>query len=1625
MKTFTNRLLDLLQKYEELAALGTPPAPEVVCADDPELLSAFVHALQQLDLFHHAFLSGTSSPPTLPMGDPTIPGASTLPGYELEAKLGEGGMGVVYRALQVRGRRTVALKMIKAGDHASARTLARFQTEAEAVARLQHPNIVQVFEISEHAGQPFFTMEFCAGGSLAQRLGQETLQPREAATLVRTLALAMQAAHEAHVLHRDLKPGNVLLTADGQPKLSDFGLAKKLDEEEGQTHTGEVLGTPSFMAPEQARGDNDLGPAVDIYALGAILYACLTGRAPFRAATSMETVWQVLNTEPASVRQLNPSVPRDLETICHKCLQKEPGKRYATARELADDLERFLEGRPIAARPVGTLERGWRWCKRNPALALALTAAVVFLVGGAATAYWYARLAGQRADDLAHQVVEYGRKVDELEGALAQRDLSPLSLVLRPLNEQEWETFERVATQRGQPQAWRFLREGMTDPNMRSRLPVRAEYFWHAALGLDRRRRAEAERFLLAELPPGGSRGDPPHLAAGSRGDPPHLARQHEELALAAAALGGLSPEGAAAVVTTLKHSLTPTDTPESKQRLLLGLQAMATVGSRLKPAQAGEIVRQLGRSLNQTMDLMTVVHLTRAISSAGTRLEPEAVAEVANLILAAMNKSTDQFALEPFRGCLAVVVERLEPVVAVKFLAEAISGTPNPLAVPHLTKVLVPMVGRLDPAEAGELVPEMARLQGQPLRPAVVEALTEGLRGAVGRLDPRASSPVCAQAAGLLIQRLDRNPDPATFAALTTALRTVVQGLDRAEATEPATRALLAMASLVEPRYVPARWNQINSVAVRLGQKEASAVAARIVQAMNNAPPTEEMVALSRSLGAVLVRMEPQESAQCCTRAVAILRQAMRDKGGAPDPPPMQRDRELAFLAEAWSLLVWKLEPVETATGFAEGLSRTSNSSVLYHLTQGLHFNAARLAPDEVPPLATAILRTLDQVKETRAVEQLARGLESLARRLDAKAAATVADRLLPSMYSATDPSALTALLTAHEAARARLEPEEAVCANRPVLTLLVERMNTAQEPGPLLELSRLLARAVAGLDSAEAGQVCRPLAARLIPALRKATTSNTVRDLTGSLATLAVHLPAPEAIDLLTQVLITDAQGLQVLEAALVTLGPRLGQQEVTLALDRHFQALNQPAIRLETVLPLVRNVGIIAERLEADTAALAAASFTQQLLQPLKEVDARKIELLAPALRSIVVRMEPRAAVVFLTRTLNKANAPMMRELFIALSSVLGRLPAGPGGGIAARVACEPAVAWLVPALKTQVEGSPKPDAKLIGELAQALASATASLEPGEADRVCAPVASLLLEAMSKTRDTSSGGWEPLAKGLGAVVVRLEPRAGAATLLQAMRQMQNAYGLKLLSRELPAAVARLEAREVDPVCDQAAARLTEAMNGMTNPVGLAQLTEGLTIVVAPMARRAAARACARAAATFTQALRKSTDQNEVETLARTVPLLSAWLEPAEAGALLLLAMSRTMAQEFQRTLPTDLASILRRDDDRPFPYRRAAVAGTFGGLAGALSIGLHPQGGLLTAPALLQPAFESPAPVPTQTLVDLLKHPFCIGEGRRVVLVELSKQLGPRFADQWEFVNFAEEQKLGLDLLGPFRR
>jgi serine/threonine protein kinase len=444
---FAAELEAFLADYERVDRMAEPLRPAEkgtgpICRNGPEAgTDAQRWSSHQSDL--SAFPPNEAA--TVDSGQPVPVGAGTtiryFGDYELLEEIGRGGMGVVYKARQVSLNRVVALKMILAGQLASESDVRRFHTEAEAAAQLDHPGIVPIFEVGQHEGQHYFSMGYVEGQSLAVRVAAGPLPPREAAEVVQSVAEAVEYAHQKGVLHRDLKPANVLLDESrerraesseparigsarpggsplsalgSRPRITDFGLAKRMTAEAGPTTTGQILGTPSYMPPEQASGRLDeVGPASDVYGLGAVLYTLVTGRPPFQSANPLDTLRQVREAEPAAPRLLNAGIDRDLETIILKCLAKEPAGRYATARELSDDLARFLSGQTIRARPVGRSQRLWRWCRRNPVVAGLTAAVAVVLLAGAATSTFFALQANRRAGDAVREKDRADAKADE------------------------------------------------------------------------------------------------------------------------------------------------------------------------------------------------------------------------------------------------------------------------------------------------------------------------------------------------------------------------------------------------------------------------------------------------------------------------------------------------------------------------------------------------------------------------------------------------------------------------------------------------------------------------------------------------------------------------------------------------------------------------------------------------------------------------------------------------------------------------------------------------------------------------------------------------------------------------------------------------------------------------------------------------------------------------------------------------------------------------------------------------------------------------------------------------------------------------------------------------------------
>lgn len=709
--------------------------PEEVCRSCPELRPKVLsrwrkmcRASATLDVLLPPGLGFEAIPPHLSENG----GLPRIPGYEVDAVLGQGGAGVVFRARNLRLGRPVALKMLLAGAYAGPAELLRFQREVEAVASLCHPNIVQIYEVGEHECRPYFTMELVVGGSLAQKLASAPPQVRWAAELVASVADAVAVAHGAGIVHRDLTPANILLTADSTPKVSDFGLARRLEGEDRLTWTGTAVGTPSYMAPEQASGT--IGPAADVYGLGAVLYEALTGRPPFRGGTTLETFRQVLTDEPVPPSRWNPQVPRDLETVCLKCLQKDPRRRYPSATALAEDLRRYLLGQVVSARPVGNWERAGKWIRRNPAVAGLSTAAVLALVSGTVASLLFALQAGRQADiakeragDLERQTIELKaqtlaaelnahrarEKEEEATRIFLSGLLIPLGrdqfILIGPGDSAEWAVARHL---RAAPVTIRmqFLEMVLSDPDIAQRVGRRTCWLTHPIVGCDRAVRADAEKRIVRRI-------QEPNTP--------------QEVRLACARLGVSlnirdrvwAERSAAAVVAAMRD---PT-TPHGEYPHLA--ETLTAISELLPKAQAADHAAQVVDgfvTLLQNPDKLRLVYhqLGQAVVVISPWLDAEAAARMSPALSSGIRLfASNTHVWEPLTKALATAGSRLPPPDAAPHLnrtadliLDICSTTPvknDPYDSRASVRALLPLCGGLDEARSARVADMILAILG------------------------------------------------------------------------------------------------------------------------------------------------------------------------------------------------------------------------------------------------------------------------------------------------------------------------------------------------------------------------------------------------------------------------------------------------------------------------------------------------------------------------------------------------------------------------------------------------------------------------------------------------------------------------------------------------------------------------------------------------------------------------------------------------------------------------------------------------------------------------------------------------------------------------------------------------
>jgi tRNA A-37 threonylcarbamoyl transferase component Bud32 len=1002
-------------------------------------------------------------------------------GYELLEQIGKGGMGVVYKARHLELGRLVAVKTIRGGHLTADAAVERFRREARAAASLDHPGIVPVFEVGEVDGEHFFAMALVCGGSLHELLAEGPLPPVEAAGLVRSVAEAVQYAHERGVIHRDLKPHNILLAVQGPgpgvdvgtpsqavagvtPKLTDFGVART--NESGLSVTGEAMGTPSYMPPEQARGDwKRVGPASDVYGLGAVLYCALTGRPPFSAAAVMETMRQVLHEEPVPPRWLNPAVPSALETVCLKCLDKEPAKRYGSARELADDLGRFLQEEPVKARGVGPLGQVVRWAHRRPAVAALLGAIGVLVVGGTGGITYFWHQASDRANQAAQALVQAQAEAirketedrEKEEAALARNlgrslenrafDLTPTELgALRDLAEQD---NERVRL--------RFLAELLRRPDAPPLLCRRGEYAVQAAVGLEAGRRQRVLRAVRNRLQ--DQKLNPREqeacvlLAADLRADEATaweavkaagewMARVYDgnvlrELGKAAVVLAGqLGPRQAAAAAQQTLDALARTSRPDVR-RELLGLAG--ALARQLGPEQAAAAARQALEAMAKTTDPNAMIVLGKAVSALAERLGPEQAAETSTAVV---NKVLDGMVLDGMRWeelwyppeleeLVSGLAGRLGPgqaAAAAQKVLEAMAGSnDNPVGRPQLVGLVGVLVQRLGPEQADVVLTAATQKVLDALRNSSEwDKLGEYLDALVGRLGPEQAAVVSAAATEKVLLEPSGADRPGAPGRAVAAL---AGRLGPEQAAAAMQKVLDRMARTTDPDELAGLGAAVDALAGRLGPKQVPPTVQQAIEVLAKSSDPNALRELGRAVEALARRLGPEQAA-------AAAQTVLDTMAKTTDP------HALAARGIAVGALARCLGPEQAAGVSApatkkvlDALAKATDPYELAVLGRAVGVLAKRLGPEQAAGVRTAAQKVLDalarKIDDDRVLRALGGTVSALAVQLGPEQAAAAAQQFLEAMpkpLQGQDSRAAQAALAEAVGALARqLDPEQA----------------------------------------------------------------------------------------------------------------------------------------------------------------------------------------------------------------------------------------------------------------------------------------------------------------------------------------------------------------------------------------------------------------------------------------------------------------------------------------------------------------------------------------------------------------------------------------------------------------------
>jgi hypothetical protein len=975
----------VIADYVQQVEAGAVPDREALLAQHPDLaerLRVFFADYDRLDR-QAADLRLSADPnrttdATLPAAE--LPRVRYFGDYELLEVIARGGMGVVYKARQVSLNRLVALKMILKGELAAPRDVARFRAEAEAAAHLDHPHIVPIYEVGDHDGQQYYAMRYVEGTSLTRSPRAEA---RQEAGLVATVARAVHYAHQHGILHRDLKPSNILVDAAGTPLVADFGLAKRVDADRSLTESGALVGTPRYMAPEQASGRKDLTVAADVYSLGVVLYERLTGQTPFGGETALELLRQVREAEPPRPSSISPGLNRDLETICLKCLEKDAAKRYGSAEALADDLERWLRGEPIKARPVGQAERLCRWCRRNPVVAGLSAGLIATLLAGTAVSLAF----GLRAE---HRRAQAEQAQDDLEQALARSLVRPLNPERdNELSEPEAEALWELAENPKENFRWRFVSETLRSPMTIMQLSQRAEPAWIAAVGLDEEKRKRAEQRLIEQL-------ETADLSV----------KQKYNLAIAALTLEDLAPANLQRMVDILVAS------QASKDKYIKRAGAanrLVEATKRLEPsASAGILIA----ALEKETDVDVRHSLSQGLAAVAERMEPAAAARVtgqaASILSRALEKETDVNARYWLSQGLVAVAERMEPAAAARVTGQAASILSRALekekkthdeARNWLSRGLEDVTGRMEPAEAARVLTQALEKETDAW---VLYFLSQGLAAVAGRMEPAEAARVSGQAASILTRELEKETRANALNKLADGLAAVAGHMEPAAAARVSGRAasVLSRAQEKETDGMDRIWlsDALAAVARRMDPAEAARI---LTRALEKEMETDRGARrfLAMGLATVAGRMEPAEAARVTGQAASVLSRALEK----------ETDGNARFsLSQGLAAVAGRMEPAAAARVLSRALEKETESSARKWLSQGLAAVAGRMEPAEAARVtgqaASVLSRALEKETDGSDREELAQGLLTVVGRLSRAEAATVSRPALQMLLQAAE---------------------------------------------------------------------------------------------------------------------------------------------------------------------------------------------------------------------------------------------------------------------------------------------------------------------------------------------------------------------------------------------------------------------------------------------------------------------------------------------------------------------------------------------------------------------------------------------------------------------------------------------